>query len=58
MRSYETNKMGVHEIDQSEFENACQSALSLSYDNDLRQQYEYDFFASFKNRVINILTEI
>ena len=61
MRSYmyETNEMEEN-VDQSEFEHACQSALSMNYpyDNDLCQEYEYDFFASFKNRVINIITHI
>ena len=28
------------------------------YDNDLCQEYEYDFFVSFKNRVINIIIQI
>ena len=34
----------VGDVDQSEFEHACQSALSLNYpyDNDLCRQYEYD----------------
>ena len=43
------------DVDQSQFEHACQSALLLNYpyDNDLCQQYEYSFFASF---VIHIKT--
>ena len=34
----------VRDVDQSEFEHACQSALALNYPygNDLCQQYEYD----------------
>ena len=40
------------DVDQSEFEHACR------YDNDLCQEYEYAFFVSFKNRVINIITLI
>ena len=41
------------DVDQSVFEHACQSYLSLNYTygNDLCQQYEYDFFASFKKIV-------
>ena len=48
------------DVDQSEIEHACQSALSLNYpyDNDSYKQYEYDFFASFKNHVIHIITQI
>ena len=43
-----------------EFKHACQLALSLNYpsDNDLCQEHEYDFFVSFKNSVINIITQI
>ena len=40
------------DIDETEFEHACR------YDNDLCEEYEYDFFASFKNRIINIITQI
>ena len=34
----------VGDVDQSEFEHACQSALSFNYpyDNDFCRQYEYD----------------
>ena len=55
MRSYET-KRWVGDVDQSEFEHACQSALSLNYpyDNDLRQQYEYDSCNKYYDTILSI----
>ena len=49
----------VGDVDQSEFQHACQSALSLNYlyDNDLCQQYEYDTCNKyFDNNIIHRIT--
>ena len=44
------------DVDQSEFEHACQSALSLNYlyDNDLCQQYEYDTCNKYYEIILSI----
>ena len=46
----------VGDVDQSEFEHDCQSALSLNYqyDNDLCQQYKYDLCSKYYDTMLSI----